>query len=171
MTRSLTDIFAEALYLEPRLLYRKSPWPEMVAKEPAYAEQFILRAAYLIRLLTKMGVKLECAGTDARSEPGMTSDTVWRFSLTGGHAERIVRLSKEGEGLQVVLVEDGQEKVEQSFSFIDARIHAGMVLTGDSAARTIPGLGRELAAAYEACCVQAVEASALVQRREAVDAA
>ena len=68
--------------------------------------------------------------------------------MVGRKVERLVRLSA-GDVWELVTVEDGKETVEQSFTMQSASINGGLVLTGDPAAKSIPGLGSQLAAALE----------------------
>lgn len=167
MNRLLDDIVAECLWRLPGITFMRRPWEVEKEISPLTCEQKLIEARSLIRLLESMGVKLECAATDARSAPRTTSDTIWRYRLSTGTAERLVRRS--GEGFEIVFIEGGEERVEHSFDIATAHIHAGMVLMGDPEAKKIANLGKELSAALEAYRVFAVSETVEKNNKEAAE--
>jgi hypothetical protein len=105
-----------------------------------------LRADHLLRLLSEHGVEFVQTGAP-RAVTRPDSDVVWRYYLAGQKVERIVR--RKDDAWQIVDIADGKETVGQTFTVADAHVNAGLVLTDDPSARTIAGLGRQLAALTE----------------------
>jgi hypothetical protein len=140
--RPVRDILAECMRRERNGLMRPlwSDWWEE-GREPVRR-----RADHLIRLLNEFGVELVQTGAPLpTSRP--ESPVVWRSKLHGREAERLVR--RDAAGWSIITVEHGAETIEQTFHLESASINGGAVLTDDPAARQIPGLGRQLAAALE----------------------
>lgn len=154
--REIRDILADAMRRERLGGLVRPLWQEYASFNPEACEQVRLRADHLIRLLAGEGVTLIRAG-DSGPKPTPTSDVVWRYYLAGQQVERVIRRS--GDDWQIVAVKDGGETIEQEFLLADAHVNAGLVLTDDPAARTIAGLGRQLAALTEIyrICAQATE--------------
>lgn len=151
--REIRDIVAEAMRVE-RLGFVRPLWRDWDAFAPDETERVRLRADHLIRLLAGEGLAIVRAG-DPAPAPAPTSAVVWRYYLAGQKVERLVR--RDGDGWQIITVSDGKETVEQTFTLAAAHVNAGLVLTDDPAARTIAGLGRQLAALTEIyrICAQA----------------
>lgn len=142
--RPVRDIVAEAMRRERLELVRPlwGDWYEE-AREP-----YRQRADHLIRLLADAGIAVVRVPDPQPHMPPPSSPVIWRFKLVGRNAERLVRRAN-GDLWEIVTVEDGQESVEQTFTLQQASINGSLVLIGDPAAKTIPGLGSQLAAVLE----------------------
>ena len=112
------------------------------------------RADHLIRLLEGEGVRLVRVG-DPGDVPTATSPIIYRYWLEGQKSERLVRKGR-GDAWEIVTATDGAETIEQTFTIEQALLNGGLVLTGHPDARTIPGLGRQLAALNEIYRMDAV---------------
>jgi len=144
--REIRDILADAMRRERLGGLVRPLWQEYVTFNPEACEQVRLRADHLIRLLAGDGLTIVRKGEPVADV--QTSDVVWRYYLAGQQVERIIR--RKGDDWQIILVgADGKETVEQTFALADAHANAGLVLTDDPSARTIAGLGRQLAALAE----------------------
>ncbi len=155
MTRAVRDILAECMRRE-RLGGVLPLWQDWQTFADEDCEQVRLRADHLIRLLATFGVELVQTG-EPRATTRPDSDIIMRCALVGDLAtERVIR--READDLwTLATVKAGQSTDEQSFSLTVAMINAGQVLTDDPAAKSIPGLGRRLAAVAEIyrLCAQA----------------
>ncbi|TGP28228.1 hypothetical protein EN875_032235 [Mesorhizobium sp. M2D.F.Ca.ET.232.01.1.1] len=144
MSRPVRDILAECMRRERVGLVRPL-WHDFVATNDEACEQVRLRADHLTRLLASYGLTI-VQTEDARA-PETPPDTIYRCALEDGTAERVIR--RAGDGWEVVKVAGGVETVEQSFMLDRAAINAGLVLTDAPEAKSISGLGRQLAALVE----------------------
>ncbi|RWH31633.1 hypothetical protein [Mesorhizobium sp.] len=143
--REVRDILAECLRRE-RLGLVRPLWHDFVTINDDACEQIRLRADHLTRLLASYGLAIVRTEDDA-SRPETPPDVIYRCALEDGTAERLIR--RAGDGWEVVRVAAGVETVEQSFSLERATINAGLVLTDAPEAKSIAGLGRQLAALVE----------------------
>jgi hypothetical protein len=142
--RDIRDILAEWIRRE-RLGLIRPFWHDAVQIDDAACEHIRRRADFIIRGLASDGVDLVRTGEPAMRTP--TSDVIHRYKLADRNAERLIRYA--GGVWEMVHVEDRVETVEQSFSFHQASINAGLVLIDAPEARQIAGLGRQLAALTE----------------------
>lgn len=142
--RPIRDALAEMMRRE-RLGAARPHWSKAHQDEK---EPLRRRADHLIRLLADVGLAVVRIDDPQPDTPPPSSPVVWQFKLFGRNAERIVRKA-DADLWEIVTVEGGQEKLEQSFTLARAAINAGLVLNGDPQAREIPGLGSQLAAANE----------------------
>lgn len=144
--RPIRDILAEMMRREREGIVRPlwQDWSRFANDECEHVRR---RADHMIRLLEGEGVRLVRVG-EPDHVPAPTSPVVYRYWLVGRRAERIVRKAA-GDIWEIVTAADGKETVEQSFTIEQAMVNGGLVLTGDPAARTIPGLGSQLAALNE----------------------
>lgn len=142
--RPIRDVLAECLRREALGTAARPAWSDWweEGREPVRR-----RADHLIRLLNESGVELVASGSAMPPAPGPSSLIIWRAKLHGREAERLIR--RDAGGWSIVIVEGDTEIIEQTFQLEAASINAGAVLTDDPAARQIPGLGRQLAAALE----------------------
>lgn len=153
--RPIRDILAEMMRRE-RLGLIRPLWQEWTHFADDECEHVRRRADHLIRLLEGEGVRLVRAG-DGEHVPAPTSPIIYQYGMVGRQVTRIIRKGRE-DLWDVVAVEDasGKETVEQSFTVEQALLNGGLVLTGHPDARTIPGLGTQLAALNEIYRVNAV---------------
>ena len=142
--REVRDILAEALRRERYGLMRPL-WADMQRFADDECEQVRRRADHIIRLLERDGVRF--VQTEVPERPLLTSPVIYDYPMVARQARRQIR--SNGEVWEVVIIIDGAEKVEQSFTLAAAHVNAGLVLTGDPSAKSIPGLGSQLAAAAE----------------------
>jgi len=144
--RPIRDILAEMMRRE-RLGLIQPLWQDWTSFADDECEHVRRRADHLIRLLEGEGVRLVRTG-DPDGVPTPTSPIIYRYWMVGRPAERIVRKAS-GENWEIVTVADGKETVEQAFTIEQALLNGGLVLTGHPDARTIRGLGSQLAALNE----------------------
>lgn len=146
--RPLRDILAECLRRE--LIGLAQPlWADWCRFDNIGGpEQWRIRADHLLRLLGENGATVARVGEAKAPAPAPTSPIIYRFKLTGRTAERIIRRGP-GDQWQIAVLDGEGETIEQSFSIAQALINGGAVLTDDPTARSIPGLGRQLAALNE----------------------
>lgn len=145
-SRPIRDALAEVLRRE-RLGMMQPTWERMVEIGDGSVEQWRIRADHVLHLLAELGLTIAATGAVAPVPPAATGPTIWTSKVPGREAHRVVR--RAGDGFEIVTFADGEAVVEQSFTMEQASIHGGMVLAGDPAARTIAGLGSQLAAALE----------------------
>jgi hypothetical protein len=144
--RAIRDILAECLRRE-RLGLIRPLWADWSRVDDASCEQVRLRADHLIRLLADLGVELVQTG-EPKAVERPDSAIVMRCPLAGNAAtERMIRCASDR--WEIATITAGVETVEQSFTLTEAMLNAGLVLSDDPEARTIPALGRRLAAVTE----------------------
>jgi|GEM_PF-3244156 len=143
--RDIRDVVAEAMRHERLGLVRPlwSDWCDF--DNEGGPEDWRRRADHLIRLMRQNGISVVRTGTDAAPLTEPNSRVIYRFKLHGRQAERLIRKSR-GDDWQVVLIENGTEIVEQTFTVRQALIDGGLVLIDHPDAKSIPRLGRQLAA-------------------------
>lgn len=143
MTRQVRDILAECMRRERYGLIR----PLWADADDDMREEVRRRADHLIRILSDYGVQLVQSGAPAPAvlptSPTIVADQVY----AQGGTFREVRA--EARGFSIVLVKDGEPTVEQIFTLNEVMLNAGLVLADDPAAKSVKGLGRQLAAACE----------------------
>ncbi len=146
--RPIRDVLAEMMRRE-RLGLVRPLWQDWQRSADDECEHVRRRADHMIRLLEGEGVRLVRVG-EPDHVPAPTSHVIYRYAMASRPATRIIRRGRE-DRWEIVTVEnaDGRETVEQSFTVGQALLNGGLVLTGDPAARTIPGLGSQLAALNE----------------------
>lgn len=144
--RPIRDALAEALRRE-RLGMMQPTWARMVEIGDGSVEQWRIRADHVLHLLAELGLTIAATGAVAPVRPAATGPTIWTSKVFGREARRDVR--RACGGFEIATIADGEVTVEQSFTMEQASIHGGMVLVGDPAARTIAGLGSQLAAALQ----------------------
>lgn len=145
--RAIRDILAEVMRRE-RLGLMRPLWSDWARVDDASCEQVRLRADHLLRLLADLGVELVQVG-EPKTVARPDSPIVMRCPLAGDPGtERAIRRD-DGDLWSLVTIKNGEATVEQSFSLTVAMLNCGAVLSDDPEARTIPGLGRRLAAAAE----------------------
>lgn len=142
--RPIRDVLAEMMRRE-RLGLMRPLWHDA---SDAQKEPIRQRADHLLRLLATEGLAVVRVGSPEPTTPAPTSPVIWRFKLVGRNAERMVRRAA-GDLWEIVTVENGKEVIEQSFTLQQASVNGGLVLSGDPAAKSIPGLGSQLAAVLE----------------------
>ncbi|PWJ93561.1 hypothetical protein C8D77_101240 [Mesorhizobium loti] len=146
MTRAIRDILAECMRRERYGLIRPL-WSDLAGVDDAAAEEVRRRADHLMRILSDAGVQLvqtgEPAPVAAPTSPTIVANQVYAQPDT----MREVRV--EERGFSIVAVKAGQSTIEQAFTLNDVIVNAGLVLTGDPAAKAIKDLGKQLAAAVE----------------------
>ncbi len=146
--RPIRDILAEAIRIERMGPFNQPSWADWKASDDAACENVRRRADHLIRLLAEHGVSLMRSG-DPDKKPAVTSPTVLTCNVAGNQAtERSIRKGP-GDDWHIVAITAGVETIEQAFTLQEVMLNAGLVLTDDPAAKTIPGLGRRLAAVTE----------------------
>jgi len=144
--RPIRDTLAECLRRERYGLIRPL-WADLVGFDDDTAEEVRRRADHLMRLLSDYGVQLVQTGEPAPIATP-TSPTIIANAVFGAHGvERSVCVADVG--FSIVATKDGQSTVEQTFTLNEVMLNAGLVLADDPAAKTIKGLGRQLAAATE----------------------
>lgn len=142
--RPIRDILAEMMRRE-RLGLMRPLWNDASDEQKEPIRQ---RADHMLRLLASEGLAVVRVGDGEAAVPPPSSPVIWRFKLVGRNAERLVRRAASNLW-EIVTIEDGKETVEQSFSLQQASLNSGLVLIGDPAAKSIPGLGSRLAAVLE----------------------
>lgn len=142
--RPIRDVLAEMMRRE-RLGLMRPLWRDASDEQKEPIRQ---RADHMLRLLASEGFAVVRVGDDEAAVPPPASPVIWKFKLVGRNAERLVRRAA-GDLWEIVTIEGGRETVEQSFTLQQASLNGGLVLTGDPAARSIPGLGSQLAAVLE----------------------
>ncbi len=142
--RDLRDILGEVIILES-LGHHAPRWSTKIDEAK---ENDCKRADRIIRMLEARGVELRRAGSDITEPPPPEAMEIWRYPLVGGKAARAIRKTKKADW-SLILITDGKETVEQSFTVEEANLNGGLVLTGDARAAKIDGLGRQLAALNE----------------------
>lgn len=147
--RPFRDILAEAMRRE-RLGLMRPLWGDA---DEEFRETWRRRADFVIRVLHEIGDGKDAA--DAATG-AVTSPEVYRHPLADGKSERLIRRDHNGKWA-VIKSTGGTETTEVTFRIQDAWIAAGEVLTDDPNAKSIPGLGRMLAAAVEIHRVGAAE--------------
>lgn len=159
--REIRDILAECMRRERLGLIRPLWFDWCSFDNEGGPEQWRLRADHLIRILKELGVVVARKG-DVEPSPPPTNRVIYRFKLHGREAERMIRKGS-GDDWQIVTVEGGVESakgdsesvkgrvesVEQTFTLQQALINGGLVLMDHPDAKTVPGLGRQLAALNE----------------------
>ena len=144
MSRPVRDIVAECLRRERYGLIHPL-WPD--ADDDA-REEVRRRADHLIRLLADYGVEL-ARPTDKEPPPAPTHRTLVENQVYGEpNAVREIIAGADGK-FEVVIVKANVGTVEQVFTLNEVMLNAGLVLSGDPAAKSIKGLGTQLAAATE----------------------
>jgi hypothetical protein len=146
--RDIRDILAECMRRERLGLIRPLWFDWCAFDNEGGPEEWRRRADHLIRTLKELGVAVVHSGTDAGSAPSSSSRVIYRFKIHGRNAERLIRKAA-GDDWQVVSIENGVETVEQTFTIQQAMLNGGLVLIDHPDAKTIPGLGRQLAALNE----------------------
>lgn len=142
--RSMRDILGEVLILES--LGANAPrWSQKIDEAK---ENDCKRADHIMRLLEARGVELRTVGEARIAPQPPETNEIYRYPLVGVKAARAIRLMRKGEW-GIIHIADGKEKVEQTFTVEEANLNGGLVLTGDSRAGKIDGLGRQLAALNE----------------------
>ncbi len=143
MMREIRDILAEGMRRE-RLGLVRPLWPAM---DEDSREEVRRRADHLMRILSDYGIQLVQTGAPvpvaAPTSPTIVANQVYNAPDT----MREVRV--EERGFSIVSVKGGDTTVEQTFTLNEVMLNAGLVLTGDPAAKTIKDLGKQLAAAVE----------------------
>ncbi|TIN36823.1 MAG: hypothetical protein E5Y10_22095 [Mesorhizobium sp.] len=143
MTRPVRDIVAECIRRERYGLIR----PLWADADDDSREEVRRRADHLIRLLADYGVQMLRTGEPAPAEtptgPAIVANQVYAQPDT----MREVRV--DVGKFSIVTVKAGDATAEQSFTLNEVMLNAGLVLADDPAAKTIKGLGRQLAAATE----------------------
>lgn len=147
MSRPVRDILAECMRRERYGLIRPL-WRDLTSIDDAAAEEVRRRADHLIRILADYGVQMVQTGEPAPIA-APTSPTIVANQVVGA-SDTMREVRVEGRKFSVVTVKGGTVTVEQTFSLTEAMVNAGLVLSGDPAAKTIKDLGRQLAAACEA---------------------
>lgn len=146
MMRAVRDILAECMRRERYGLIRPL-WGDMAAVDDGAAEEVRRRADHLIRILADYGVQMVRTGEPAPAEtpagPAIVANQVYAQPDT----MREVRV--DVGKFSIVAVKAGDATVEQSFTLNEVMLNSGLVLADDPAAKTIKGLGRQLAAATE----------------------
>ncbi|TJV51132.1 MAG: hypothetical protein E5Y01_16215 [Mesorhizobium sp.] len=143
MSREIRDILAECMRRERYGLIR----PLWADADDDSREEVRRRADHLMRLLSDYGVDL-VRRVDVDPSPAPTSRTILANQVYGQpDTMREVRAA-EG-GFAIVAVKAGVPATEQSFTLNEVMLNADLVLSDDPAAKTIKGLGRQLAAATE----------------------
>jgi hypothetical protein len=143
MSRPVRDILAESMRreaLNPGLL----PYSRIGDEG---REEWRRRADHLTRLLDTHGLAVVRVSDGVPEQPEPTSPVILCNKLVGKETDRVIRLA--GDRWEIATVADGTETVEQSFTLTEAMLNAGLVLSDDPEARTIPALGRRLAAVTE----------------------
>lgn len=141
--RPIRDILAEGMRRERLGLVRPlwSNWDE------DSREEVRRRADHLMRILSDAGIQLVQTGGPAPVAPPTSQTIVANQVYAQPDTMREVRI--EERGFSVVAVKAGQSTVEQTFTLNEVMLNAGLVLTGDPAAKSIKDLGKQLAAAVE----------------------
>ncbi|TIU02308.1 MAG: hypothetical protein E5W43_00755 [Mesorhizobium sp.] len=143
MSREICDILAECMRRERYGLIR----PLWADADDDSREEVRRRADHLMRLLSDYGVDLVRRG-DIEPPQAPTSQTIIANQVCGQpDTMREVR-AIDGK-FAIVAVKAGAAAVEQTFTLNEVMLNAGLVLADDPAAKTIKGLGRQLAAAAE----------------------
>lgn len=144
--RDIRDVLGECIRREALGLIRPL-WTEYTSFNDEACEAHRRRGDMLVRLLKEYGLSIVRDG----EQPAPTSaaaDVVYSHPLHDGSAVRSIRYA--GKRWEIVsTTKDGTETVEQSFSIHQANINAGLVLIEAPEAKTIQGLGRQLAALAE----------------------
>ncbi|TPM19799.1 hypothetical protein [Mesorhizobium sp. B2-3-6] len=141
--RAVRDILAEGMRRE-RLGLVRPLWHDW---DDDSREEVRRRADHLIRILADYGVQMVQAGDPAPIAMPTSSTIVANQVYAQPDTMREVRA--EAGKFSVVTVTGGVDTVEQTFTLNDVMVNAGLVLTGDPAAKTIKDLGKQLAAATE----------------------
>lgn len=147
MSRDVRDIVAECMRRERQGLIRPL-WQDWARFADEECEHVRRRADHLIRLLAELGIEVVRTGEGNTPPPPPSSRVVYQYVLAGGKAERMIRKAG-GDDWDIVSLAGDKETLEQTFTLTGAHINAGLVLTDAPEARTIPGLGRQLAALTE----------------------
>jgi hypothetical protein len=141
--REIRDILAECLRRERYGLIRPL-WADV---DHDAREEVRRRADHLIRILADYGVRFDQVG-EPTPIATPTSTTIIANQVVGApDTMREVRVEKRG--FSIVAVKAGDTAVEQTFTLNEVMLNAGLVLADDPAAKTIKGLGKQLAAACE----------------------
>lgn len=146
MSRPVRDILAESMRLEVYPLITPT-WSDLVRFNDAAAELMRKRADIVIRLLGSRGVTLMRTEGAERGALAAPSDTIYRFPLVDGSAERAIRWT--GTSWEVLKITAGAETMEQAFDWALLLRNVGLVLTDAPEAKSIPMAGRQLAAGVE----------------------
>ncbi|RWO37295.1 MAG: hypothetical protein EOS11_28840 [Mesorhizobium sp.] len=141
--RSIRDILAECMRRERYGLVRPL-WADM---DDETQEEVRRRADHLIRILADYGVTLIPSGEPAPIATP-TSPTILANQIYA-QPDTMREVCAEAGKFSIVAVKNGVSVVEQSFTLNEVMLNAGLVLADDPAAKTIKGLGRQLAAATE----------------------
>jgi len=146
--RPIRDVLAEMMRRE-RLGLIRPLWEDWTRFADDQCEHVRRRADHLIRLLEGEGVRLVRVGSGDHV-PAPVSPVIYQYGMVGRPVSRLVRKAKD-DLWEIVTVdnEDGKETVEQAFTIEQALLNGGLVLTGHPDARTIRGLGSQLAALNE----------------------
>ncbi|TIL34288.1 hypothetical protein [Mesorhizobium sp.] len=141
--REIRDILAECMRRERYGLIRPL-WADM---DDETREEVRRRADHLIRILADYGVQMVRTGEPTPAEtptgPTIVANQVY------AQPETVREVRAEAGKFSIVAIKNGDSVVEQSFTLNDVMLNAGLVLADDPAAKTIKGLGRQLAAATE----------------------
>ncbi|TPJ57034.1 MULTISPECIES: hypothetical protein [unclassified Mesorhizobium] len=141
--RAVRDILAEGMRRE-RLGLVRPLWHDW---DDDSRDEVRRRADHLIRILSDAGVHLVQTGAPIPvAQP--TSPTIVANQIYA-QPDTMREVRAEAGKFSVVAVQGGVDTVEQTFSLNDVMLNAGLVLTGDPAAKTIKDLGKQLAAATE----------------------
>jgi hypothetical protein len=141
--RDVRDILAEAMRRERYGLIR----PLWADADEDLREEVRRRADHLIRILSDAGVQLVQGGEPAPVTTPTSSTIVANQVFNAPDTMREVRIAERG--FSIVTVKAGETTVEQAFTLNEVMLNAGLVLADDPAAKTIKGLGRQLAAVTE----------------------
>lgn len=141
--RAVRDILAEAMRRERYGLIRPL-WPDA---DEDLREEVRRRADHLIRILADAGVHLVQAGELSPVTTPTSPTIVANQVVNAPDTMREIRVAERG--FSIVTVKAGEVAVEQTFTLNEVMLNAGLVLADDPAAKTIKGLGRQLAAVTE----------------------
>ncbi|CAM5657029.1 hypothetical protein MAUB1S_11430 [Mycolicibacterium aubagnense] len=146
LPRDIRDVLGECIRREALGLIRPL-WHDYTSFNDEACEAYRRRGDMLLRLLRGYGLSIVRVGEEPGSTPA-TADVVYSHPLHDGSATRSIRYA--GKRWEIVsTTKESSETVEQSFSLHQANINAGLVLLEAPEARTIQGLGRQLAALVE----------------------
>lgn len=141
--RAIRDILAECMRRERYGLIR----PLWADTDDETREEVRRRADHLLRILADYGVTLvpsdEPAPIATPTSPTIVANQVY------SQADTMREVRVDTGKFSIVTIKVGEATVEQTFTLNEVMLNAGIVLADDPAAKTIKGLGRQLAAATE----------------------
>ncbi|TGT72931.1 hypothetical protein EN802_13715 [bacterium M00.F.Ca.ET.159.01.1.1] len=144
MTREIRDVLAECLRRERYGLIR----PLWADADDDAREEVRRRADHLTRLLSDYGVELVRPADKEPPAPPTSETIIANQVYNQPDTMREVIAGADGK-FEIVAVKANVGTVEQTFTLNEVMLNAGLVLADDPAAKTIKGLGRQLAAAVE----------------------